>query len=275
MMNADFVNEYSIRIGGMKMLRTVQQLVLGLGGAIVAMASTGDMAQAGSFTGTYQFDGDSLVAVMDGVDAPVFSRFEYQKTDSQNGTGNPDFSDGSKAGAVGASDRGYQADRWNGNTANDLRNFFQFGLTPQSGQQVSLTRLLFNHRRRTESGPSIWELRSSLDGYGAAIANGAIAIGSDTASWVSSPYLGTIDFADRFANLTDAITFRLYAYGSSQWNSLWLVDNVQLEGGTSLVNPQVSGFGANAAAPVPTPAILPALVSFSFGLWRKRRVAGD
>jgi hypothetical protein len=262
----------------MKTLRLIQQVGFLVGGTTAALVGTARMAEAGTFVGAYQFDDYSLtadVAAMAGVDAPALSNFGYQKTDSQNGTGDPIFSDGSREGAVGASDRGYQANRWNGNTADNLRNFFQFGLTPQSGTRMSLTQMFFNHMRRSESGPSTWELRSSLDGYGAAIASGSIAyLAAEGDSWLSPPYLSTIDFGAQFTDLSDPIMFRLYAYGSSQWNSVWRVDNVELEGTVSSQF-QTSGAGGNPLTPVPTPAALPALVGFGWGLWRQRRGTVD
>jgi hypothetical protein len=103
------------------------------------------------------------------------------------------------------------------NTASGGSGYFQFVLTPQAGHTLSVTNLSFGSRC-TATGPLAYCVRSSLDGYGADLAAGAL---TNTGVWA----LKEVSLSATSAVAGAAVTFRLYGYhgtsspasGSANW----------------------------------------------------------
>jgi hypothetical protein len=237
----------------------VLRLVRSVGLGMLGVGAIGvPRADAGSFVGTYKFDGGSLAATVDQSETTnllEFGEFGHQGTkpaESAAGSSNQ------------TSDRGYGAERWKANTLENLLSYFEFRVTPKANVAISLTQLLFD-QRRSSTGPTQWSLRSSLDGFGSNI--GEVLPTSESGEWA---FKTTRSFNSAFSDIRNSITFRFYGYGATNDGGTWRFDNVQLVGTANAVN-QFQSSNAGAAA-IPTPAILPALVSFGWGLWRRRQM---
>jgi autotransporter-associated beta strand protein len=119
---------------------------------------------------------------------------------------------------------------------------FEFALTPQAGSRVDVTSVSFGSRSTT-TGPWSYELRSSADGYTAAVA-----------TWTST---GTAGYADSTWRLLSGssfavgsgdgatVTYRLFGIGNTGTNSIggvnWRIDDLTLGGR------MVTGSGASIA----------------------------
>lgn len=82
-------------------------------------------------------------------------------------------------------------------------DYVQFGVSPISGFQVSLTHLMINFVRDA-AGPKRIEVRSSLDNYSTAVYSDA-AIGTSNNS-------ASFSLGSQFQNLTSPVTFRIYGH---------------------------------------------------------------
>lgn len=131
------------------------------------------------------------------------------------------------------------------NTTLDLNDYFSWTLTPNSGFQIDFTNLTGNYQR-SSTGPTTYAFRSSLDGYAADIATGAIT-GSGSAVAFSMNLGGAA-----FNSVTSAITFRLYAYGGTSAAGTFSVNDFIFDGSVSalatgnnstITAPGTAGFG--------------------------------
>jgi hypothetical protein len=213
-----------------------QKLAIATGAIAAASFVAAAPAQA-LVLGQYNFD----LAGAGGTLAPsttaagvTLSNFAY------SGTATPTYFSGNP-------DDAYAATGWTTST-----NYFSFLLTPGSNP-VSLTSIAFD-AQSSGSGPSIVRLTSSLDNYVSAI---------DGSSGNGSFASNTLNLGSTFANLTAPVTFRLSGVGpSASGGALG-------SGGTLRVdNVTVNG---DFVTPVPTPALLPALLGFGASIVRKRK----
>jgi hypothetical protein len=95
----------------------------------------------------------------------------------------------------------------------DLTKYFSLAITPAAGVQVDFGYLQLPLWRETQvgdTGPNLWEVRSSLDNYAARI--GSVAdIGS---AGYAAPAKQIFDLSS-LPNVSSAITFRIYGYGAT------------------------------------------------------------
>lgn len=109
----------------------------------------------------------------------------------------------------------------------DPNAYIEFSVAPTAAHTVTVASMALSIRRSTTgggSGPLNWALRSSLDGYAADISNGTLST-----SIISVP----VTFTASYANLSTAVTFRLYGYnavvGSGGLNR-FVFDNFSISG---------------------------------------------
>ncbi|NBT49052.1 MAG: hypothetical protein EBT07_14780, partial [Actinobacteria bacterium] len=127
---------------------------------------------------------------------------------------------GSGISGTNANDR-YTATGWN-SASFDATKYFEFTITPNSGYQVSLASFVYTGQASGTGATSV-ALRSSADSY-------ATDIGSATVSGA------TISLsASKYQNLSQAITFRLYAWGASASAGTFSVNDFSFNGSVALV----------------------------------------
>ena len=122
--------------------------------------------------------------------------------------------------------------------------YLQFSISPNSGYEINIASVVLRMRRSNTgspsgSGPTQWCLRSSLDGYAANLAAGAMT--HNYANY-SVPLTG-------FSMLPGAVTFRLYGYGvtvSSGGTSRFVLDNISIMGSLFVLRLQIETPGASA-----------------------------
>jgi hypothetical protein len=131
---------------------------------------------------------------------------------------------GRGSGVTGANaDNRYNASGWN-SAALDANDYYEFTLTPNSGQAISFISLVFT-LQSSATGPqnSNLALRSSVDGFTTTIATPTTA-GTPGAS-------NTIDLsAPQFQNISAAITFRIYAWAASGAGGTFSVNDFTFNG---------------------------------------------
>ncbi|MEL1244739.1 YDG domain-containing protein [Flavobacterium sp. DGU11] len=145
---------------------------------------------------------------------------------------------GSGIGANAAGNR-YNANSWN--TVFDSSDYFEFTITPVDGYKLNLASFVYTGQA-SGTGPSSFAFRSSKDGY-------AGNIGTATASGATISLSGAA-----YQNLTGAITFRFYGWGSSGSNPA---------GGTFSIN-DFSFTGS--VIKLPNPAVLPVISNITSGV---------
>lgn len=108
--------------------------------------------------GQYTFEGDTVTAssVNSGT---TFSNFGSAGVTPNNGG----FVGGNPGKAI-------TRNNWSLNSTYDPTKYYDFTVTPNSGNTLSLTNLVFD-AQRSGTGPSSLEVRSSLDNYATAIAS--------------------------------------------------------------------------------------------------------
>ena len=86
----------------------------------------------------------------------------------------------------------------------NISKYFQFGLAPQAGFEMTLSSISFNFQR-SSAGPTKLSLRSSADGYQSSIAEFSV---NTTATTAFSAVL------NGFTNITSETKFRLYGFAA-------------------------------------------------------------
>jgi hypothetical protein len=127
---------------------------------------------------------------------------------------------------------------WATATSVDLSKYVSFTFNPNSGYQATLTSLSFANQR-SGTGPTTFEVRSSVDDYATAFLTGTVV---GTAK--NLPVTGMLT-STGYTNIqaTTGVTFRIYAYGATSTIGTYSVDDVQLYGTVT---------AAPALAPEPT-----------------------
>ncbi|MDW8853113.1 PKD-like domain-containing protein, partial [Flavobacterium sp. MMLR14_040] len=125
----------------------------------------------------------------------------------------------------------YTGTDWDSNSFNQ-NDYFQFTLTPNTGYKINFNSFVYaGITGGSGSGPANFAVRSSLDGFTSNIWTGATASASATIS-----LSGTA-----FQNIGAAITFRIYAYGSSNGNRTYGIDNFTFNGSVTCIAPITTG----------------------------------
>ncbi len=115
---------------------------------------------------------------------------------------------------------------WTLATTIDPDDYYEFSVTVPTGGQLALTDIAFAERR---SGTGIinWEMRSSLDNYGAAIGSPVTVLVGDT---TTRDQVVTLPVA--FSTLTaGTVTFRLYGYAATGAGGTWRIANHSTQAG--------------------------------------------
>ncbi len=134
---------------------------------------------------------------------------------------------GRGSGAVGtnANDR-YTANSWNTTTI-DQTAYFEFTLTPNSGYEIDFTSFIYTGQR-SATGPSNFAFRSSLDGF-------ASNIGSPTATGATINLSALV-----YQNITSAITFRFYAWNTTNSGGTFSINDFTFNGTVTSTCPTYS-----------------------------------
>ncbi len=112
--------------------------------------------------------------------------------------------------------------------------YIEFSVAPTAAHTVTVASMQLSIRRSTTgtsagSGPRNWALRSSLDGFAADISNGTLST-----SITSVP----VTFTASFANLSTAVSFRLYGYNAvvtSGGLNRFVFDNFSISGSAGIL----------------------------------------
>ncbi|MFN0173008.1 MAG: T9SS type A sorting domain-containing protein [Saprospiraceae bacterium] len=120
----------------------------------------------------------------------------------------------------------YNANSWN--TADiDLDAYFEWILTPNSGQKINFASLDYTGQV-SATGPISFAVRSSLDNYASDIA-------TPTIDNDATPHSGQIDLsASTFDNITSAITFRFYGWDASAGGGTFSINDFLFNGAVTL-----------------------------------------
>jgi len=117
------------------------------------------------------------------------------------------------------------------NTATSGSAYFQFTITPNIGNAVSITGINFGSRS-TSTGPLAYSIRSSLDNYATNIATGTL---TNTSAWALK--LNSVNISTAIGT---AVTFRIYGYngtGSNIANTAnWRIDDISVLGSSNGFN---------------------------------------
>jgi len=113
---------------------------------------------------------------------------------------------GSGLTANAGSDR-FNTKGWTNTASPDMDDYFTFTLTPNSGYKINFVSLDFT-LQRSNTGPSAFVVRSSLDNF-------ATDIQSITASGTSGSAKTVALSNASFQNVASAITFRIYGYSAT------------------------------------------------------------
>ncbi len=101
----------------------------------------------------------------------------------------------------------------------DLSAYFTFGVAVSNGYELIPTRLTFTDQA-SNSGAKNWQVRSSLDGFAAALGGG-----STHTSFASN----SVNFSG--LSLTNgSVVFRVYGTNAAQASGTWRLDNLRLSG---------------------------------------------
>ncbi|MDO7845592.1 choice-of-anchor D domain-containing protein [Hymenobacter sp. M29] len=133
-------------------------------------------------------------------------------------------SDFTRSGVTGNNTSGvFNASNWPSSASIDPTKYVAFTFTPNPGYQAALTTLEFDELRSSASGPTAYEVRSSLDNYASAVATG------NTSATLTTQ---TVTLGATFNSIQNAtgVTFRIYGYNASGSTSTWRQDNVTLSG---------------------------------------------
>ena len=118
--------------------------------------------------------------------------------------------------SAGSPGRAISDSGWN---VGDLSAYFAFAVAVSNGCELVPTRLSFSDQA-SSSGAKNWQVRSSLDGYAAALGSGAAHT-----TFASN----VVDLAG--LSLTDgSVVFRIYGTNAAQASGTWRLDNLRLSG---------------------------------------------
>ncbi|WP_242203797.1 hypothetical protein [Aestuariivivens insulae] len=121
---------------------------------------------------------------------------------------------------VNTNDR-YNAEDWG--LLFNSNDYFEFTLTPNDCYEIDFVSLVFNGQSSL-LGPDVIEVRSSIDSYATYIGSTiSLPLGVETES--------TIDLtSSEFQNISAAITFRIYAYGTLSGSTTFSINDFTFNG---------------------------------------------
>jgi hypothetical protein len=232
---------------------------------------------AGVFGGTYGFNSGNISATESGDAIAPLNIVNFSNLSAGNGLSNPGVT-GNNAGLNG-NGRGYSASGWNQTgTANAVfaNDYLEFGITAPTSGSITVNSFSFDYLRgRSVDSPTTWFLRAQIPSVNSGsffdvLSNGSLT-GNNTWQQVNSALSANITGAalSNLSGVTQAITFRLYAFGGN--SSIDGLDLGPLMNGNNLGPLTVDNLRVGGTTPVPTPAAIPAIIAFGAGLWRKRK----
>lgn len=142
--------------------------------------------------------------------------------------------------------------------AND--RYFEFTVTPTSGNQVSLATLSFNYGAVTSTGAlpqagapitPMFQVRSSVDNFSTSIGDTTAFVFGQSTSDVSKSFSVSLSSLGGFSQLTTTTTFRIYGYfgtGTPGYGDSLRLDNVNLTGTVAAAVPEPSSAALGAGA---------------------------
>jgi hypothetical protein len=140
----------------------------------------------------------------------------------------------------------------------DPDDYYAFGLAPLGGAEMTLTRLSFAERR-SGTGITFFELRSSLDSFATAVTGTATSVPDDT---LTRHHAFALD--SNFADLSSPVEFRLYGYTAEGTAGTWRLENHSTAGGLRI---------EGSAVVIPEPASVALLAVGLLALRRLRPAA--
>lgn len=214
------------------------------------------MSSQGAILAKYSFDSSSMSSFDDDA-----GNLTSTASSLSNGAGVTSINSSTGNPAPGRAIPGSETASNTEAGAVDADDYLQFTLTPAAGYQLNLTTLSLDFGSSYNTQPRGFAIRSSLDGYTGTIYNLSLPANSDSTSAVFnySTSLG----AAQYQNLTDPVTFRIYAFDNATGTTSYLrFDNITLE-------------GAVTAVPEPTGALLLGVAVCPLLLIRGRRKSQD
>ncbi len=103
--------------------------------------------------------------------------------------------------------------------------YLEFTISPTANYAMSINSISF-FDQKSNTGPTSWVLRSSLDGYVSDL--NTPSPGTTNSTFPATAQ--TVDLGINFQNITPSVTFRLYAYGASSSAGTWRLDNLAIDG---------------------------------------------
>ena len=118
----------------------------------------------------------------------------------------------------------------------DANKYLEFSLSPASSFTVSVNELSFDEQR-SNTGPTTWTLRSSLDDFAADINTTPTSTTSPTSNGSFTSRVVSLSANAALQNGSTPITFRIYGYGASGLGGTWRFDNITLNGSVGPLDP--------------------------------------
>ena len=119
----------------------------------------------------------------------------------------------------------FTANNWPSSTTVDLNSYFEFSISATVGNELNITSIEFDHRRRS-NGPSSYEVRNSTDGF-TTFSGGTIS---------NTDWNRDVEIALSISG-ESTVTFRIYGFNASNSSRAWSVDNIEIFGQLSDVQP--------------------------------------
>jgi hypothetical protein len=237
----------------------VQRFALSLVGAI-SLVNVAALSSQAAILGRYTFETNTGSFTADSDPQLTDPGITLSKLTSGSGVV-LDSSD-SQSGNPG---RGYLSNGWT-KSALPARttDYLEFTVTPTVGATLTISQILFDSKRGSTSsnfGPRNWAIRSSFDQFSNNLGSGNLGV---TNLW--QPI--TADIVD-LTEITLPISFRLYGYAgnaSTVAGNFWSIDNLTIDGNVS----SIITTSSLPVATVPSPSMMPGIISFGITLWRKR-----
>lgn len=131
---------------------------------------------------------------------------------------------------------GYAGNNYTTSSSLDANDYMYFTITPNVGYQLNFESFDYEEERTNSSGPEDFSFRSSLDSYGSSILTYTLTNENATNRSIG---LG----ASQYQGVQSAITFRLFGWDASGFNSAsreYSINNFAFLGTVTMIPPTVS-----------------------------------